>query len=77
MRQGAKDSGKVVACTAPPFVQAVHGDSHFDNAIQTAVGPLRNDWNDACLAPRALDLACMGGGGLGLRRRARACRRAV
>jgi hypothetical protein len=40
-------------------VQAVHGDAHLDNAINTAAGPLWNDWEDTCLAPRALDLGCM------------------
>jgi hypothetical protein len=40
-------------------VQAVHGDAHLDNAINTAAGPLWNDWEDTCLAPLALDLGCM------------------
>ncbi len=40
-------------------VQAVHGDAHLDNAINSAAGPLWNDWEDACLAPRALDLGCI------------------
>jgi hypothetical protein len=40
-------------------MQAVHGDAHLDNAINTAAGPLWNDWEDTCLAPRALDLGCM------------------
>lgn len=40
-------------------VQAVHGDAHLDNAINTPAGPLWNDWEDACLAPPALDLGCM------------------
>ncbi len=40
-------------------VQAVHGDAHLDNAINTAAGPLWNDWEDTCLAPRALDLGCL------------------
>lgn len=40
-------------------LQAVHGDAHLDNAINTAAGPLWNDWEDTCLAPRALDLGCM------------------
>jgi aminoglycoside phosphotransferase (APT) family kinase protein len=37
----------------------VHGDAHLDNAINTAAGPLWNDWEDTCLAPLALDLGCM------------------
>jgi hypothetical protein len=40
-------------------LQAVHGDAHLDNAINTAAGPLWNDWEDTCLAPRALDLGCL------------------
>jgi hypothetical protein len=40
-------------------MQTVHGDAHLDNAIQTAAGPLWNDWEDTCLAPRSLDLGCM------------------
>lgn len=40
-------------------LQAVHGDAHLDNVINTASGPLWNDWEDTCLAPRALDLGCM------------------
>ncbi|HEX4306770.1 MAG TPA: aminoglycoside phosphotransferase family protein [Solirubrobacterales bacterium] len=40
-------------------LQAVHGDAHLDNVIQTAAGPLWNDWEDTCLGPRALDLGCM------------------
>jgi Phosphotransferase enzyme family len=40
-------------------MQAVHGDAHLDNAIVTADGPLWNDWEDTCLAPRALDLGCL------------------
>jgi hypothetical protein len=40
-------------------MQAVHGDAHLDNAINTAAGPLWNDWEDTCLAPPALDLGCI------------------
>jgi hypothetical protein len=40
-------------------MQAVHGDAHLDNAINTSAGPLWNDWEDTCLAPRALDLGCL------------------
>jgi hypothetical protein len=40
-------------------MQAVHGDAHLDNAINTASGPLWNDWEDTCLAPRGLDLGCL------------------
>jgi Ser/Thr protein kinase RdoA (MazF antagonist) len=37
-------------------MQPVHGDAHLDNVINTIAGPL---WNDACLAPRVLDLGCL------------------
>lgn len=40
-------------------VQAVHGDAHLDNAINTAAGPLWNDWEDTCLAARAWDLGSL------------------
>jgi hypothetical protein len=40
-------------------MQAIHGDAHLDNAIETAEGPLWNDWEDTCLAPLALDLGCL------------------
>jgi hypothetical protein len=40
-------------------LQAVHGDAHLDNAINTPGGPLWNDWEDTCLAPRALDLGAL------------------
>ncbi len=38
--------------------QPVHGDAHLGNLIHTARGPLWNDWEDTCLAPREWDLAC-------------------
>lgn len=38
--------------------QPVHGDAHLGNVIHTARGPLWNDWEDTCLAPREWDLAC-------------------
>jgi hypothetical protein len=40
-------------------MQAVHGDAHLDNAVNTAAGPLWNDWEDTCLAPLPWDLGCM------------------
>src|ERR1700722_3284493 len=40
-------------------MQAVHGDAHLDNAINTAAGPLWSDWEDTCMAPLELDLGCM------------------
>lgn len=49
--------GRIEALGLP--TQPVHGDAHLDNVINTAAGPLWNDWEDACLAPRALDLGCL------------------
>lgn len=40
-------------------MQAVHGDAHLGNAINTAAGPLWNDWEDTMLAPREWDLGCL------------------
>jgi aminoglycoside phosphotransferase (APT) family kinase protein len=53
----AEARGGVEALGLP--LQAVHGNAHLDNVINTAAGPLWNDWEDTCLAPRALDLGCM------------------
>jgi hypothetical protein len=43
-------------------VQPVHGDAGLRNVIQTARGPLWNDWEDAQLAPTAWDLGCLHAG---------------
>jgi Phosphotransferase enzyme family len=40
-------------------VQALHGDAHLRNVIQTARGPLWNDFEDTFRGPRAWDLACL------------------
>jgi hypothetical protein len=40
-------------------MQALHGDAHLGNVIQTARGPLWNDWEDTFRGPRAWDLACL------------------
>jgi hypothetical protein len=40
-------------------LQAVHGDAHLGNVVNTPAGPLWNDWEDAQLAPRAWDLGCL------------------
>jgi hypothetical protein len=40
-------------------LQAVHGDSHLGNTINTADGPIWTDWEDTCLAPRQWDLGCV------------------
>lgn len=37
--------------------QAVHGDAHVYNCLQTAAGPLWHDFETACRGPRELDLA--------------------
>lgn len=37
----------------------VHGDAHWRNVIHSKEGPLWNDWEDAHLAPRVWDLACL------------------
>jgi hypothetical protein len=58
LRRDAADVRRGIEALALPM-QAVHGDAHLDNAINTAAGPLWNDWEDTCLAPLALDLGCM------------------
>jgi hypothetical protein len=45
--------------SAPLPVQAVHGDVHLGNVINTRRGPLWNDWEDTHLAPIDWDLACL------------------
>jgi Ser/Thr protein kinase RdoA (MazF antagonist) len=40
-------------------VQALHGDAHLRNVIQTVRGPLWNDFVDTFRGPRAWDLACL------------------
>jgi Ser/Thr protein kinase RdoA (MazF antagonist) len=40
-------------------MQALHGDAHLHNVMQTARGPLWNDWEDTFRGPRAWDLACL------------------
>ena len=56
-RDAAEVRRRIEALGLP--MQPVHGDAHLDNVINTAAGPLWNDWEDACLAPRALDLGCL------------------
>jgi hypothetical protein len=58
LRGDASDARQRIEALGLPM-QAVHGDAHLDNAINTPGGPLWNDWEDTCLAPRALDLGCM------------------
>jgi hypothetical protein len=58
LRSEASDVRRRIEALELPM-QAVHGDAHLDNAINTPAGPLWNDWEDTCLAPPALDLGCM------------------
>jgi Phosphotransferase enzyme family len=58
LRRDAFDVRQRITALGLPM-QAVHGDAHLDNAINTTAGPLWNDWEDTCLAPRALDLGCL------------------
>jgi hypothetical protein len=58
-RRGARRPWAAPDRGARPGAATVHGDAHLDNVIQTLDGPLWNDWEDTCLAPRALDLGCM------------------
>jgi aminoglycoside phosphotransferase (APT) family kinase protein len=56
-RDGARLAARIDALDVP--LQAIHGDAHLGNVIQTARGPLWNDWEDAFRGPRAWDLACL------------------
>jgi hypothetical protein len=58
LRGDAAEARRRIEALGLPM-QAVHGDAHLDNAINTPAGPLWNDWEDTCLAPRALDLGCL------------------
>jgi hypothetical protein len=58
LRGDAAEARRRIEALGLPM-QAVHGDAHLDNAINTAAGPLWNDWEDTCLGPLALDLGCM------------------
>jgi hypothetical protein len=51
---------RIEALTLP--MQPVHGDGDLHNVIQTARGPLWNDWEDVHLAPVAWDLGCLHAG---------------
>jgi Ser/Thr protein kinase RdoA (MazF antagonist) len=39
-------------------LQPVHGDAHRGNLLRTPAGPLWSDFENVCLGPRELDLAC-------------------
>jgi phosphotransferase family enzyme len=58
LREAGSDAfARVEALELP--MQPVHGDAHFGNVVNTAPGPLWNDWEDAQLAPRAWGLGCL------------------
>jgi Ser/Thr protein kinase RdoA (MazF antagonist) len=42
-----------------PTGQALHGDAHLWNCIQTAEGPLWHDFETTCRGPREFDLAAL------------------
>lgn len=42
-----------------PEGQALHGDAHLFNCIQTATGPVWHDLETACRGPREFDLAAL------------------
>jgi Ser/Thr protein kinase RdoA (MazF antagonist) len=42
-----------------PAGQALHGDAHLFNCIQTAAGPVWHDLETACRGPREYDLAAL------------------
>ena len=42
-----------------PVGQALHGDAHLFNCIQTATGPIWHDLETACNGPREYDLAAL------------------
>ena len=42
-----------------PPGQALHGDAHLDNCLQTASGPLWHDFETSCRGPREYDLAAL------------------
>jgi hypothetical protein len=57
-RRAGDDLAARIAALAVPL-QPIHGDGHLGNAIQTAGGPLWNDWEDTFRGPREWDLACL------------------
>jgi hypothetical protein len=56
-RTGARLAAGIAALDVP--LQPLHGDAHLGNVIQTARGPLWNDWEDTFRGPRTWDLACL------------------
>jgi Ser/Thr protein kinase RdoA (MazF antagonist) len=49
-------AGAVEAIDTP--LQPVHGDAHPGNVLRGSSGPRWSDFENACLGPRELDLAC-------------------
>jgi Ser/Thr protein kinase RdoA (MazF antagonist) len=58
LREAAVESRRAIDALGLPM-QAVHGDSHLGNVINTPDGPLWSDWEDTCLAPAPWDLGCL------------------
>ena len=56
-RRGVDAAWKVVDRLGVPL-QPIHGDAHHGNVLRTTTGPLWGDFENACLGPRELDLAC-------------------
>jgi Ser/Thr protein kinase RdoA (MazF antagonist) len=56
-RRGVDAAWKVVDRLDVPL-QPIHGDAHHGNVLRTSAGPLWGDFENACLGPRELDLAC-------------------
>ena len=48
-----------LASSELPEGQALHGDAHLFNCIQTATGPVWHDLETACRGPREYDLAAL------------------
>ena len=62
LREAAAENRRAIEDLGLPL-QAVHGDAHLGNVINTPAGPLWGDWEDACVAARPWDLGCLLGSG--------------
>jgi hypothetical protein len=58
LREAAAQSQRDIDALGLPL-QAVHGDAHLGNVINTPDGPLWSDWEDTCLAPTPWDVGCL------------------
>jgi Ser/Thr protein kinase RdoA (MazF antagonist) len=56
-REALEVAGKTVAELEPPL-QPVHGDAHRGNVLRGPSGPVWSDFENVCLGPRELDVAC-------------------